>query len=94
MKNFPVGFLIDCPYVHNMSMLRPVSVKTLRQPVIALSNVMKEKIKANLPSKFVVVFDGSIERTKHFIAISASYTAIDSTTDQEVPVQVMLSMHP
>ena len=93
MKNLPVGF-IDCPYVRNMSKLRPVSVKTLRQHVIALSNVMKEKIKAELPSKFVVVFDGWTEGTEHFIAISASYTVIDSTTGKEVPVQVMLSMQP
>jgi hypothetical protein len=33
-------------------------------------------------------------RTEHFIAISASYTVIDSTTGKEVPVQDMLSMQP
>ena len=93
MKNLPVGF-IDCPYVRNMSKLKPVSAKTLRQHVIALSKVMKEKIKAELPSKFVVVFDGWTEGTEHFIAISASYTVVDSTTGKEVPVQVMLSMQP
>ena len=77
-----------------MSKLRPVSVKTLQQHVIALSNVMKEKVKAKLPSKFVVVFDGWTEGTERFIAISASYTVINSTTGKEVPVQVMLSMQP
>ncbi len=56
---------------------------------------MKEKVKAKLPSKFVVVFDGWTEGTEHFIAISASYKVIDSKTGKEVPaVQVMLSMQP
>jgi hypothetical protein len=90
LKNLLVRF-IDCPYIRNMSKLRPVSVKTLQQHVFALSKVMKEKVKAKLPSKFVVVFDGW---TEHFIAISASYTVIDSKTGKEVPVQVMLSMQP
>jgi hypothetical protein len=93
MKNLLVRF-IDCPYIRNMSKLRPVPVKTLQQHVFALSKLMKEKVKAKLPSKFVVVFDGWTEGTEHFIAISASYTVIDSTTGKEVPVQVMLSMQP
>ena len=62
--------------------------------MIALSKVIKEKIKAELISKFVVVFDGWTEGTEHFIATSASNTAIDSTTGKEVSVQVMLSMQP
>jgi hypothetical protein len=93
MKNLPVGF-IDCPFIRNMSKLKPVSAKSVRQHVIALSNVMKENIKSELPSKFVVVFDGWTEGTEHFIAVSASYTVIDLGTKKEEPVQVMLSMQP
>jgi hypothetical protein len=55
---------------------------------------MKDKVKADLPSKFVVVFDGWSEGTEHYIAVSAAYARMDKTTGKEVPVQVMLSMRP
>ncbi len=71
-----------------------MSVKTIRQHILSLSELMKDKVKADLPSKFVVVFDGWSEGTEHYIAVSAAYARMDKTTGKEVPVQVMLSMRP
>ena len=43
MKSLPNGF-IDCPYIRRITKLKPVFRKTLRQNILSLVKVMKEKI--------------------------------------------------
>lgn len=91
MKNLPVSF-VDCPYTREIAKLKPVSGRTLRCNILALREILRESIKRDLPSKFIVVFDGWSEGSHHYIGVAASYmTKIDS---KEVAVQTMLSMQP
>ena len=94
MKSLPIGF-VDCPYTRRvMKSMKTVSGKTLRQHILSLTDVMRQKIKDELPSKFVVVFDGWSEGTEHYIAVSAAYTRANRSTGKEEPVNVMLTMKP
>ena len=69
-------------------------VKTLRNNLLSLAKVMKEKVKASLPRKFVIVFDGWSDGTEYYIAVSAAFGRIAKSTGKAVPEQVMLSMRP
>ena len=70
MKNLPVSFA-DCPYTCNITRLTPISAQMLRCHILALFSVVKETIKAELPTKFsIVVFDGWTEGTHHCIGIA------------------------
>ncbi len=93
MRSLPLAS-VECLYTRQIAKLKPVSVKTIRQHILSLSELMKDKVKADLPSKFVVVFDGWSEGTEHYIAVSAACARMDKTTGNEVPVQVKLSMRP
>ena len=91
MKNLPVSF-VDCTYTRDISRLKHISGKTLRHYILSLRDVLKEALRKELPSRFVVVFDGWTEGTQHYIGVAASYMKI--VDGREVPVQTMLSMQP
>jgi hypothetical protein len=75
------------------SLLKSVSAQILRCHILALLSVVKETIKAELPSKFSIVFDGWTEGTHHYIGIAAAYLKFGDGHKEE-PVQTMLSMQP
>jgi hypothetical protein len=79
MRSLPLAF-VECQYTRRIAKLKPVSVKTIRQNILSLSELMKDKDKADIPNKFVVVFDGWSEGTEHYIAVSAAYARMDKTT--------------
>ena len=85
---------VECQYTRRIAKLKPVSAKPIRQHILSLTELMKNKIKADLPSKFVIAFDRWSERTEHYIGVSAAYARMDKITGKEVSVQVMLSMRP
>ena len=91
MKNLPVSF-VDCSYTRDISRLKPLSGKSLRRHILSLRDVLKETLSKELPSTFVVVFDGWTEGTQHYIGVTASYMKV--VDGREVPVQTMLSMQP
>ena len=73
MKNLPVSF-VDCTYTRDISRLRSISGKSLRRHILSLRDVLKETLRKELPSRFVVVFDGWIEGTQHYIlGVAATY---------------------
>jgi hypothetical protein len=92
MKNLPVSF-VDCPYTRNITRLKNISAQTLRCHILELLSVVKETIQAELPPKFIIVFDGWTEGTHHYIGIAAAYLKV-GTDGKEVPVQTILSMKP
>jgi hypothetical protein len=63
MRNLPVSFA-DCPNTCDVVRMKPVSARTLRH-ILSLCDVLKETLRKELPSKFVVVFDGWTEGTQH-----------------------------
>jgi hypothetical protein len=91
MKNLPVSF-VDCTYTRDISRLRSISGKSLRRHILSLRDVLKETLRKELPSRFVVVFDGWTEGTHHYIGVAASYMKV--VDGKEVPIQTMLSMQP
>ena len=92
MKNLPVSF-VDCTYTRNISRLKQVSGRTVRRHILSLLDVLKDTLRRELPSRFVLVFDGWSEGTQHYIGVAAAYM---KTVDggKEIPVQTMLSMKP
>jgi hypothetical protein len=91
MKNLPVSF-VDCSYTRELARIKSVCGRTLRGNLLSLRDVMKDAIRQELPSRFVIVFDGWTEGTHHYIGIAASYTKM--IEGKEVPVQTMFSMKP
>jgi hypothetical protein len=92
MKNLPVSF-VDCPYTRDMTRLKKISAQTVRWHILELLSVVKETIQAELPPKFIIVFDGWTEGTHHYIGIAAAYLKVGAD-GKEVPVQTILSMKP
>ena len=92
MKNLPVSF-VDCPYTRDITRLKPISAQKLRCHILSLLSVVKETIKAELPTKFSIVFDGWTEGTHHYIGIAAAYLRFGDGGKEEA-VQTMLSMKP
>jgi hypothetical protein len=85
MKNLPVSF-VDCPYTRNITRLKHISAQTLRcHDILELLSVVEETIQAELPPKFIIVFDGWTQGT-HNYKVGAD--------GKEVPVQIILSMKP
>jgi hypothetical protein len=64
MKNLPVS-IVDCPYTRDITRLKKVSAQTLRCHILELLSVVKETIQAELPPKFIIVFDGWTEGFHH-----------------------------
>jgi hypothetical protein len=93
MKNLPVSF-VDCTYTLDISrLLRSISGKSLLRHILSLRNVLnKETLRKDLPSRFVVVFNGWTEGTQHYIGVAALYMKF--VDGKEVPIQTMLSMQP
>ena len=91
MRNLPVSFA-DCPYTRDVVRMKPVSARTLRRHILSLCDVLKETLRKELPSKFVIVFDGWTEGTQHYIGVAASY--MKTVDGKETPCQTMLSMKP
>jgi hypothetical protein len=87
MKNLPVS-LVDCTYTRDISRLR----SSIRRHILSLLDVLKETLRRELPSRFVVVFYGWTEGTQHYIGDAASYMKV--VNGKEVPIQTMLSMQP
>ena len=92
MKNLPVS-IVDCPYTRDITRLKNVSAQTLRCHILELLSVVKETIQAELPPKFIIVFDGWTEGFHHYIGIAAAYLKVGADSE-EVPVQSILSMKP
>jgi hypothetical protein len=92
MKNLPVS-IVDCPYTRDITRLKKVSAQTLRCHILELLSVVKETIQAELPPKFIIVFDGWTEGFHHYIGIAAAYLKVGADSE-EVPVQSILSMKP
>jgi hypothetical protein len=91
LKNLPVSF-VDCPHTRDIARLKPISARTLRRHILSLRDVLKETLRKELPSKFVVVFDGWSEGTQHYIGVAASY--MKTVDGKETACQTMLSMKP
>jgi hypothetical protein len=92
MKNLPVSFL-DCPYTCNIVKLKPVSARSVQTHILSLhSVVVRVAICKLLPPKFVIMFDGCLDGTQHYIAAAALFTRI--VNGKEEAQQTMLSMAP
>ena len=86
MKNLPVSFVDCCPYTRDITQLKNISAQMLRFHTLELLSVgMKETVQAELPPKFIIVFDGWTEGTHHYIRADGT---------KEVPVQTIFSMKP
>jgi hypothetical protein len=71
--------------------MKQVSARTLRpRHILSLWDVLKETLRKELPSKFLVVFDGWTEGTQHFIGVAASY--MKNVDGKETSCQTTLSM--
>ena len=64
---------VDNPLTRDGMKWKNVSAKTLRKHMIALSEVCADKLKAILPDKFGIMFDGWSCGSTHFFAISACF---------------------
>jgi hypothetical protein len=93
MKNLPLSF-VDCTHTRSISKLKPVSSKTLRRTLLLLLDVVRATIKNQLPSKFVVIFDGWTEGSHHCIGVSASYTMAVPPEGKEITINTLLSLQP
>jgi hypothetical protein len=92
MKNLPVS-IVDCPYTRDITRLKNVSAQTFCCHILELLSVVKETIQAELPPKFIIVFDGWTEGTHHYIGIPAAFLKVGAN-GKEAPVQSILSMNP
>jgi hypothetical protein len=93
MKNPPLSF-VDCPHTQSISTLKPVSLKSLRRTLLSLLDIVRATIKNQLPSKFVVIFNGWAEGSHHYIGISASYTMAVPPEGKEITVNTLLAFQP
>jgi len=72
MKNLPVS-IVDCPYTRDITRLKPISAQTLRCHILQLLSIVKETIRAEIPPKFAIVFDGWTKGKHHFIGVTVAY---------------------
>jgi hypothetical protein len=95
MKNQPLC-TVDCPITRKIVRLKEVCAKSVRKHILSLVSVVRDEIKARLPDKLVLIFDGWTEGTDHYIGIWASYNLVDSKDDseKETTVQTLLSIRP
>lgn len=96
MKNQPLS-IVNCPIMRKIVRLKPVCAKTLRKYLLSLVVVVRADIKARLPNKFALIFDGWTEGTDHYIGIWASYNVIlpqNEESGKETTTQSLLSIRP
>ena len=95
MKNQPLC-TVDCPITRKIVRLKSVCAKSMRHHMLSLVSVVRDEIKARLPDKLALIFDGWTEGTDHYIGIWASYNLVDSKEDsgKETTVQTLLSIRP
>jgi hypothetical protein len=92
MRNLPVS-LADCPSTCDAVCMKPVSARTLcPRHILSLWGVLKETLQKELPSKFLVAFDGWTEGTQHSFGVAAS--CMKNVDGKETPCQTALSMKP
>lgn len=73
MRNLPISE-VDDKDTRSILNTKPISSKTLRKYILALTPHVEKVISEELPDKFGLVFDGWTSGSTHYVAIFATYT--------------------
>jgi hypothetical protein len=82
MKNLPFSFVED-KIVQKQSKYEKISIESLMKYLYSLKKAVENKVAAKLTEKFVIVFDGWTERSRHFIGLFAvCYNSKENKTEK------------
>lgn len=88
--------LVERPSTRKYFSLSPIGSSTLKRYVVGVAEVLRNKIKSQLPDQFGLVIDGWTSSCRHFVALFAVFADAERLTsdDELVRKHVLLSFSP